>query len=124
MTDSATEQEEKIVEDSQTGGSDDTQANSPAFASLTDTGKGPKSSLQRFHDVQVTVSAQLGSVSMPLGEVLQFAEGSVIELSRSVNEPVDLMAQGVRIARGEVVVVDDCFAIRIKEIEESDSGED
>ena len=41
----------------------------------------------------------------------------MIELGRPVSEPIDLMAQGVRVARGEVVVVDDCFALRIKEIE-------
>lgn len=40
----------------------------------------------------------------------------MLELNRSISEPVDLMVQGVRLGRGEVVVVDDRFAIRIKEI--------
>ena len=56
---------------------------------------------------------------MPIGELLQLGEGAVLKLNRAVSEPVDLIAQGVRVARGEVVVVDDCFAIRIKEIENS-----
>ena len=48
---------------------------------------------------------------------MRLGEGSIIELGRPITEPVDLMAQGVRVARGEVVVVDDCFALRIKEID-------
>ena len=75
--------------------------------------------MDRFFDVNVTVWAELGRAEMPIGELLQVGEGAVLKLDRSVSEPVDLVAQGVRVARGEVVVVDDCFAIRIKEIENS-----
>ncbi len=73
--------------------------------------------LDRFFDVSVTVSAELGRVSMPLGEMLRLGTGAVIKLDRPVSAPVELLAQGVRVALGEVVVVDDCFAVRIKEIE-------
>lgn len=73
--------------------------------------------LDRFYDVHVTVWAELGRVQVPLGELLKLGEGSVVRLERPVSAPVDLMAQGVRVARGEVVVVDDCFAIRIKELD-------
>ena len=75
-------------------------------------------SLDRLLDVGVTVTAELGRASLSIGEVLKLNLGSVLELNRPVSEPVDLMVQGVRLARGEVVVVDDCFAIRIKEIAE------
>ena len=93
----------------------------PEFATLQDTQTGNgHSSISRFYDVNVTVSAELGRVSLPIGELLQLTEGSVLELNRPVSTPVDLVAQGVRIARGEVVVVDDCFAIRIKELEPPD----
>ena len=73
--------------------------------------------MDRFYDVNVTVWAELGRAAMPIGELLNLGEGSVLKLGRAVSEPVDLVAQGVCIARGEVVVVDDCFAVRIKEIE-------
>ena len=90
----------------------------PEFATLQDTQTGNgQSSISRFYDVNVTVSVELGRISMPIGDLLQLGEGSVLELNRPVSAPVDLVAQGVRIARGEVVVVDDCFAIRIKELE-------
>ena len=73
--------------------------------------------IDRFYGVNVTVWAELGRATMSLGDLLQVGEGSVLKLDRAVTAPVDLMAQGVRVARGEVVVVDDHFAIRIKEIE-------
>lgn len=77
--------------------------------------------LQRFYDVNVEVSVQLGRVTLPIGELLRLNEGAVLELERSLSEPVDIMAQGVRLARGEVVVVEDRYAVRITEIESSDS---
>ncbi|WP_437204137.1 flagellar motor switch protein FliN [Planctomicrobium sp. SH664] len=73
--------------------------------------------LKRFYDVSVPVSVELGRVSMPIGEMLQLAEGSVIQLDRVVSQPVDIIAQGVRLARGEVCVVDERYAVRIVEIE-------
>ena len=101
----------------------DVELKSPDFSQLTDTGqKGGSESLTRFFDVNVTVSAELGRVSVPIGQLVELTEGSVIELNRPVTTPVDLMAQGVRVATGEVVVVDDCFAIRIKSIESMDQG--
>ncbi|MGB6043892.1 MAG: FliM/FliN family flagellar motor switch protein [Pirellulales bacterium] len=73
--------------------------------------------MDRFYNVNVTVWAELGRTAMPIGELVKLGEGAVLKLGRSVSEPVDLVAQGVVLARGEVVVVDDCFAVRIKEIE-------
>lgn len=75
--------------------------------------------LERFADVNIEITAEIGRVTIPLGELLQLGEGAVIELDRSVSEPVDVLAQGVRIASGDVVVIDDRFAIQIREIVES-----
>lgn len=72
--------------------------------------------LDQLLDVKVTVTAELGRVQIPIGQVVQLGIGSVLELQRPVSDPVDLYVQGVLLARGEVVVVDDRFAIRIKEI--------
>lgn len=76
--------------------------------------------IKRFYDVNVTVSVELGRVTMSIGELLQLGEGAVVELTRSVHEPVDIVAQGVRLARGEVVVVGDRYAVRVTEIEPVD----
>lgn len=78
--------------------------------------------LSRFFDVTVTVSVELGRVTLPIGELVKLGKGSVIELDRAVDQPVDLMAQGVRLARGEVIVVNDRYAIRIDEIDGADSA--
>ena len=76
--------------------------------------------LERFAEVSIEISVEIGRVTMPIGELLKLGEGAVVELNRAVSEPVDVMAQGVRIASGEVVVVDDRFAVRITEIVNSD----
>ena len=73
-------------------------------------------SLQNLLDVSVKVRAELGQTRLQIGEVLKLGVGSVICLDRAVSEPVELMVEGVCLARGEVVVVNDRFAIRIQHI--------
>jgi flagellar motor switch protein FliN/FliY len=73
-------------------------------------------SLNQLLDVAVRVTAELGRATLSIGEILKLGPGSVVELDRSISEPVDLLVQGVPFARGEVVVVEDRFAIRIQEI--------
>ncbi len=80
--------------------------------------------LERFAEVSIEISVEIGRVTMPIGELLKLGEGAVVELNRAVSEPVDVMAQGVRIASGEVVVIDDRFAVRITEIVNADEGRD
>ncbi|MCA8996766.1 MAG: flagellar motor switch protein FliN [Planctomycetaceae bacterium] len=84
---------------------------------------GPRLPLKRFYDVNVNVSVELGQVTMSVGELLQLGEGAVIELDRAVSDSVDVIAQGVRLARGEVVVVEDRYAVRITELESTDDNE-
>jgi len=99
---------------------DAVEATMPRFAMLDEFRKmADDTSLHRFLDISIKVSAELGSITIPIGELLELGEGSVVKLDRSVSSPVDVIANGVRVARGEVVVVDDCFAIRIKEIDRS-----
>ena len=76
--------------------------------------------LRRFHDVSVEISVELGRVTLPIGELLRLGAGAVLELERALSEPVDIVAQGVRLARGDVVVVEDRYAVRITEIEDAD----
>lgn len=67
-------------------------------------------------DVEVPVSVVLGNVRKSIGEVVSLTEGQVIDLERSAGEAVDLLVNGKLVARGEVVVVDDHYGIRIAEI--------
>jgi flagellar motor switch protein FliM len=64
----------------------------------------------------ITISVELGSTLMPVKEILEMCEGTIVELDKLAGEPVDVKANGVLIARGEVVVIDENFGVRITEI--------
>lgn len=72
--------------------------------------------LRLLADVSLELSVQLGRVRLPLRDLLALTPGSVLELDRTAGEPVDVLVNGRLIARGEVVVVDGDFAVRISEI--------
>ena len=78
----------------------------------------PKSPAPLDRLLDATVTDELGRVTLPISAVLNLNVNSVLELNRSVAQSVDLMVQGVPLAGGEVVVVNDCFAIRTKELME------
>ena len=67
-------------------------------------------------DIQLELSARLGQVEMPIGEILKLAPGSVIDIDRFAEEPVELVVNDRPIARGEIVVVQENFGIKITEI--------
>ena len=100
------------------------QVNTPDFQPLQNSGgiAGKPKDLNRFQDIKVTVSADLGRASVPLQTLLDLGEGSVLELDREIGSPVDLVAQGVTLASGEVVVVNGKFAIRVTEVHEGQAG--
>jgi flagellar motor switch protein FliN/FliY len=72
--------------------------------------------LQRLHDVPVELAVEIGRTSMTIGETLELGPGSIVSLNRLAGEPVDLLVNGRPIARGEVVVVDEEFGLRVTEI--------
>lgn len=67
-------------------------------------------------DVPVSVAVELGACQMPMREVLQLAPGSVVQLDKGADAPVELLVNRKLVARGEVVVVDDRFGIKITEL--------
>lgn len=67
-------------------------------------------------DIGLIATARLGHVEMPISEILSLGPGSIIEVGHLVDEPVDLLVNGKLIARGDVVVVDEKFGLRITEI--------
>jgi len=73
-------------------------------------------------DVMVPVTVELGRTSLPLKDILSTRQGSVIELDRVAGEPVDIMAGGKSLAKGEVVVVKDRFGIRVTKLTGSIEG--
>ena len=78
--------------------------------------------LDMLHDVEMEVSAELGRTRMSVRELLSLIPGAIVELDRAAGSPADLLVNGRLIARGEVVVVDGDFGVRISEITEDGRG--
>jgi flagellar motor switch protein FliN/FliY len=76
----------------------------------------PPPNLELLLDVRVELTIELGSCRMPLREILQLAAGSVVKLDQAAQHPVNLYANQKQIARGEVVVVNDCYGVKITEL--------
>jgi flagellar motor switch protein FliN/FliY len=87
------------------------------FQPLTDSGKkSSDANTGLLYDVVVPVSVELARTSMSVKEVLVVGQGSVIELDRMAGEPVEILVSGKVLGRGEVVVVNDRFGVRITEL--------
>lgn len=69
--------------------------------------------LEALRDVPITITAQLGHTVLSIGDLLKLGPGAVLELEETVGTPVELTVRGVPFARGEIVVVNDHFAVRI-----------
>jgi flagellar motor switch protein FliN/FliY len=69
-----------------------------------------------FLDLSVKLSVELGSTRLPVQEVLQLAPSSIIKLSRSTGEGVDIRSGGQSLVRGEIIVIEDRAGVRINEI--------
>jgi flagellar motor switch protein FliN/FliY len=72
--------------------------------------------LRRLSAVPVDLSVEMGRTRMTVGETLELRQGSIITLNRMAGEPVDLLVNGTPIARGEVVVIDEQFGLRVTEV--------
>ncbi len=72
--------------------------------------------LDMLLDVNLKITVELGRTRLKFRDVLNLSNGSVVELSRQVSEPVDILVNGALLASGEVVVVDDHFAVRITKL--------
>ena len=75
-----------------------------------------KDNLNLLMDVPLQISVEIGSARRKVKDILEFAQGSIIELERQAGAPVDIVVNGNLIAKGDVVVIDDNFAVRITEI--------
>ena len=69
-----------------------------------------------IQDVPLQVTVQLGKTRMSIKEILELGEGSIVELDKLAGEPVDLLVNGKLVAKGEVVVIDENFGFRVKDI--------
>lgn len=72
--------------------------------------------LKRLSDVPIDLTVEIGRTRLTVGETLELRQGSILTLNRMAGEPVDLLVNGTPIARGEVVVIDEQFGVRITEV--------
>lgn len=97
--------------------------NAVKFGPLSGGGYGDtniRGSLDLLRDIRLQVSVELGRTSLPLKQVMQMMEGSVIELDQLAGEPVNVIAAGKIVAQGEVVVIGSNFGIKITKIFQSE----
>lgn len=87
------------------------------FTNFTPTpGNMPGSDINMILDIPVQLTVELGRTRIPIKNILQLAQGSVVELDALAGEPMDVLVNGYLIAQGEVVVVNDKFGIRLTDI--------
>jgi flagellar motor switch protein FliN/FliY len=72
--------------------------------------------LELILDVPLGVTVELGRVRMPVRQLLSLSAGSVVELTKLAGEPLDVLINGRQVARGEAVMVNDKFGVRLTEI--------
>jgi flagellar motor switch protein FliN len=88
-----------------------------AFKDLTGTAPAnDRVSLDLLHDVQLDLKIELGRTHMHLEDVLRLKQGAVVTLDKLAGDPVDIYANGRLIARGEVLVLNDNFCVRVAEL--------
>ncbi|SNC67205.1 flagellar motor switch protein FliN/FliY [Marinobacter sp. es.048] len=79
-------------------------------------GGGPAPDIDVILDIPVTISMEVGNTQIPIRNLLQLNQGSVIELDRLAGEPLDVLVNGTLIAHGEVVMVNEKFGIRLTDV--------
>jgi len=102
------------IEDIETPGEEATEVTDEA-APATATG-GETKSLDLILDIPLTVAVELGRSKMLINDLLQLGQGSVIELTKLVGEPLEVLVNQKLVARGEVVVVNEKFGVRLTDI--------
>jgi flagellar motor switch protein FliN len=93
----------------------DTQATSSIGADVEN--GSPNWNIDLLLDVELPIAVSFGEAEMPLKDILKLGVGSVIELDKSLNDPVTVIVNRKPIARGEVVMVDGNYGVRILEVE-------
>lgn len=76
----------------------------------------PSDNLDLVMDVELNVTLRFGERKLPLSEVLELGSGAVVELDRQVDEPVELILDGRVVARGEAVIIDGNYGLRVTQV--------
>lgn len=114
ITETAKELDEKVPEE---GIKDEGDIHPPDFSDLRVDEKSIRGKdLEFILDIPLEVTAELGKTKMLINDLLRLGQGSIIELEKLAGEPVEILVNGRLIAKGEVVVVNDKFGVRLSDI--------
>jgi len=120
----ATTQSVEQEQDAAQHDSAEAEVSKAEFTEARETDVAPgEENLDLLLDVQMPLTVIMGRTIMSFKKLLQLGPGSVIQLDKTVGQPADLYIQDIRFATADLVVVDDCFAVRIKEILGVDQNE-
>ena len=76
----------------------------------------PQENINLIKDVPLEVTVELGRTHKTINEILDFSPGTIIELEKIAGEPIDVLVNGKHVAKGEVVVIEESFGVRVTEI--------
>ena len=93
-----------------------TEAGTSAAGATQPARKAPARTLEFLMDVALSVSVEVGRARMTISDLLQMGPGSVVELEKLAGEPLDIFINGKPVARGEAVIVNEKFGVRLTDI--------
>ena len=109
------EQQQSISSSADAGWAEALEAQPPG-ANGSSAANAPLNDIQRVLDIPVQLSVELGRKKVPIKQVLQLAQGSIVELDALAGDPMDVLVNGYLVAQGEVVVVNNKFGIRLTDV--------
>jgi flagellar motor switch protein FliN/FliY len=107
---------DKLAEEAAAMSDGPSSASSAASKKAAEVQSGKDHNLQLILDIPLKVTVELGRTKMPVSELLNLTQGSVIELSKLAGEPMEVLVNDKLIARGEAVVVNEKFGVRLTDI--------
>ena len=93
-----------------------TEENNEAVTETETKERGSSENLRVLENIEVNLTVEVGSTEIKIRDLLRLNEGSVVELDRLAGDPLDILANGTTIAKGEVVMVGERFGIRFTEV--------
>ncbi len=106
--------QEEVAEEKATDSNDQKQPNDKQ--KVAEQGSAAVSNLRVLENIEVKLTVEVGNTEIKIKDLLRLNEGSVVELERLAGEPLDILANGTKIAKGEVVMVGEKFGIRFTEV--------
>lgn len=114
-------QEDVTAEQAQADAGAKVQAQTAEFEEAVDNASASGENLNILLDIQMPITVVIGRTEVPFKRLLQLSPGSVMELDKAVGSPADLYVQDIQLATGDIVVVNDSYGIRIRQVMGSES---